>query len=393
MQNCAPKIAEVLPEYVAVSPDSLCVHPRLKQIFGGQSQQEYDRLKASILKHGILDPIDVSPPDASEFGDKIVDGAARHAIALETGIAQVPVRIVRHLRTFADQALYALAKTKRKDLTESQRAAQEAAVAEIIRAAAPSWREENGYDGLRNSEIVATVLDRAESSLRRRQKVFLGDSSTAKLRSAVDDGLLPLRAAYELVNDVEAHCEPGSERARTTIDEAVQELRRAGRRRRSRQTSQPEASAVEDARDRQREFWQDIEQRLGAFVQSRAEAESFGGLRGIIAKGIVSDLISDVRVAAAEAERRLKSLNRSEAQPKMLRSSALAELNACRQKLGLCHLTKEDPIDVAELRSAFRRQARFLHPDVNQSERANEDFAQLRRAYERGMELTEQLAV
>src|SRR5205807_2298163 len=112
---------------------------------------DYERVKSSILEHGLFEPIELTPADAEEYPSTVADGYLRLAIADELGMERVPVRVVDHLRTYADQAIYALAKTQRKELTEGQRASAQCSERGGSGAAplgtSPAWPRWSATDG------------------------------------------------------------------------------------------------------------------------------------------------------------------------------------------------------------------------------------------------------
>ncbi len=375
------------PESTVCPVDELCKHPRLKSIFGTRSDKDYERVKASVMAQGIVDPIDLSPPDAQEYASRIVDGNLRHEIAVELGITHIPVRVVPNLRTFADQALHALAKTKRKELSESQRAAQEAAVGEIVSKMPSDWKRARGFVGWRRSEIVAAMVDTSERSVRRRKKIFQGESTTPAVKRAVDDGTLSVKAAYEIINEAESRFQPGSERVHEAIDEVLAELRRVGRRRQGPRPKLPDFDPLLDEARRKREaFWADMRARLCAYALSEVDPKVVRGLGGMIAHGILIDFLSDVHLDALEVRRRLRRLEGGiGVLPPPARS--IHEINECLHVLRHYPIRRVEDLSAADVRKSYKLRARLLHPDVNKGAQAKEQFQELSRAYERVMDL------
>jgi hypothetical protein len=367
----------------------LRLHPKLSKIFGVWSPKDYERVKRSILEHGVVEPIELTPNDAEEYPSTVADGYLRLAIADELGIERVPVRVIDHLRSYADQAIYALAKTQRKELTEEQRAAQEQEVAKIVQNASTDWKRARGYRGWRTTEIVAALVNAPERTLRRRQKAFNSETSTKALRRAVNERVLSVSAASEVVVEAERRFEPGSEAARNAVNEAVAELRRSGRRRRRRGGPLPSPDMPPLSSSKRDTFLDaDLEARLAAWAMSKAREHKKPSLAAMLEPMIVRDFIIDVRVAAAEMRRRLRRL----AGPKLLElpsPDVYRELNQLLQgRFGVATVRRGQPVDIAALQRSYRKLARAVHPDLNQHDgEATKRAQELNADYERAMEL------
>src|SRR4051812_35931443 len=100
---------------------SLQDHPRKSEVCGDLlSEATYESIKASMIAHGALLPLIITPPTAIDHPLCILKGRTRARIGHEIGLKEVLVLIDELATTEAEQVTRMLEFNKRKDSTWSE---------------------------------------------------------------------------------------------------------------------------------------------------------------------------------------------------------------------------------------------------------------------------------
>ncbi len=178
------------------SPKDLRAH-RQAALVPSMSVAEADALRADIARRGIVTPLAITMENV------VLDGRHRHRIALELGLAAVPVRVVDP----PDEVDYMLsAAIQRRHLNPSQRAALVLQLSDYLEEKAAAAARKKG--NLRNGSLdVARVPHRGRSrdhaatlagvSPRLVQDAIRVQQADRDLFDQVTTGRLPLRQAVQ----------------------------------------------------------------------------------------------------------------------------------------------------------------------------------------------------
>lgn len=368
------------------------LHPRHEELFGKIGDKDEARLVASIQDRGVIEPVIVTPPDATDHPLTAVNGNERLRIARRLGITEVPVIVDPSLLTEALQLDAMHAYTQRKDFTWSQRAKQAKALRTMLSALPPAEWRRRGWEGMTATDVVSMVIRQPERQVYRIEAVFENETSTDALKRAVDQGKLPLYEAEGIVREAERRRIPGSRNAQRLVDQLLErKLRDRENGRRPKHTRAPR-TPVFDPTPKQASFLSDVQRQLLDWALSEMPASLRSSFAG---SALVSDAIKsfmvDVRAAASGLRVRLRRFSESPSgrvKPAGGRNS-LADANDALAVLGLSSVRRLGDVDLTEVRRTHRVLARAYHPDLNDAPNAREKFERIHGAYERVLDLCE----
>lgn len=153
-------------------------HAENVEIFGARDWKAYERIKASIAEHGVLQPLTVAPRPDGE-GLWLLDGHDRADAARDLGIAEVPVIVRGDLDTRAKQICFMTESAQRKQFSHAQRARQE----RYAREAVLDEREALRADGERITQTIARMTGHRKRNRRRCRPYDNGSGARSSLRT------------------------------------------------------------------------------------------------------------------------------------------------------------------------------------------------------------------
>lgn len=359
-------------EVLLAKTTELKVHPQLAKLYGGGSETEFERLRDSIARQGIRVPLEVAARDVPVFGGYVIAGGERLEVAKELGLETVPVHVrgVDELSTAADVHLLANALSIHKGYTESQRAAQEAALLDAIRGAPITWQRARGYLASSEGKAIAAIVNRSERSVRRRRKVFFSASTTTRLKDAVDAGAVSLSDAEEILNAAERAFAAGTPAAKRAVDRAVAKAIRG-----ERANPRPRRPQARDERRvDESALFNDVRARILEWIKHELGESARRDARMI--ERALDEFRVDVGCAIADLRRALRASPAS--------AGSRGEIDLALGVLGLSPIGARARIDLVEVKRAHRRLVRETHPDLNGANpQLAARFQQVQAAYER----------
>jgi len=377
-----------------VRVDELKIHPLIHQLYGETPVEEYERLKASILQEGVIVRLEVASDDSPVFGGFLLDGAQRLKAATEIGLQTVPVRI-RRVASEADAMLLLWALAARKSYTHWQRAEQEQALRAAIAKQPAAWKKSRGFASGRVNEMIARAVDQSPEAVRRRKKVFFSRSSTPQLKAAVEVGQIPLTTAEEIIREAERRCTPGSAWAHKAVNQAVERHINGGdgTSTKKRKKRAPRHHAFDPKAQDAREFWSFIQQKILSWATAEAGVPQLRreDIRSIVLEEAIKRFRVDVTCAVADLKRDIRRISGSEPRVGQVGGS-VPGVKKDLELLGVRPPRAGEHLDLAAIKSAYRRLARESHPDVTSNKSLNKRFIEYTAAYERLKELAQQHA-
>ena len=236
--------------------------------------------------------------------------------------------------------------------------------------------------------MVGIIVGGGARSVRRR-------SSTESLRRAVNDGVLSVKAADDVLNDAHRRFTAGSNEARRAVDDAVAAARSTRKARAKPSRALPDVDPyLEAARRDSQQFLEETRARLFAWAVANmgpgGEARDWWQQETV--HNIVGDFIADIHMDVLDLKRRLHRLGSTPIFQKRLPADPYGDINRLLREFAIPPVRRGDEIDVDAIKKAYKRLARETHPDINRSNpAAKEQFQRLSANYERPMDLIEAL--
>jgi ParB-like chromosome segregation protein Spo0J len=373
--------------------DVLRVHPRIQAAFGGSTPDQYARLKQDVLEGGIKEPLLVAAPEVPDFGGTVIDGEQRLLIARELGFEVVPVEI-RSYESAADVIRAAKSRATRKTYTERQLRAQEAEVRAAIRQAPREWKRKHNLEGVTSdAEAVGRFLGRSGKNVWRRQKVYESPTSTPALQRAVDEGRISLAEAEAILTSVERKHKPGSRAAHDAVKYLLRKRLRPETKKRQERTPRTPKYRPDENQRSDVQVWAEIRRLIQEWGLREAGGRPFAehDHRSIFINRAIGEFRSDVQCAARDLRREVRRILELGDRPGAARPAsgdARAAINRHLETLGLPALRRGETLDVAAVKSTYRRRARETHPDLTGGDpRLTQRFREYQAAYDALMEI------
>ena len=370
--------------------EKIAEHPCRDDVLGKTSDEQLERIEASVRARDIMEPLIVTPPDAVDNPLSTVNGKDRLIVGRKLGLKFVPVIIDPDLRTEAAQieAMYHYA--QRKDFTPSQRATQAKALRKMLAALPPVERQRRGWQDKTDASIVSMVLRTPERQVHRLDTVF-GESSTDALKRAVDEGTLPLHEAEAIINEAERRRQPGSRSARRLVDQLLERALQRKQKPKRRKFRRAPRTPVFNATPKKPSFLHELQRQLLDWAMSEIPPQARSSPVGApLVNDAVKCFLVDVRTAASSLRvklRRLDGAARFGGAKRFASENPIGVANEALSILGLQPVRSVDDVDLDEARRTHRVLARAYHPDLNDAPQAREKFERIHGAYERLLEV------